>query len=220
MKKLILTVALASFAFSANSFAVNGKKETKTEAQKTKTEKEEAAKKLKEAGTAGVSARSQQAKEVANQLLLKTRVVTGSDVKLASDRLASAVEAGILKLSDLQTLESNASKEVAINASNLITVAAMRNQLRRDAADAKVAEQAEGFAKFTEVEVLNNLNGKTQWTTDAEAKLNVTLTEATRSLQNGESSTLTAALVSGLKKAGFSEERIKEILKECFKIAV
>lgn len=218
MKKLVLTMAVASLAFSANSFAVTGK-DKDGKSVKTESEKKEDARKAKEAGAAGNSARSNQAKEVANQLLLKTRVVSGSDVKLAGDRLAAAVDAGILRLSDLQALESNSSKEVAINASNLITVAAMKNQLRRDATDAKVAEQAEGFAKFAQVEVLNNLNGKTQWTADAEAKLNVTLVEATRALQSGDATRLVDSLVVGLKKAGFSEERIKEILKECFKIS-
>jgi hypothetical protein len=210
-KKLFLTVAVASLAFSANSFAVSGK-DKKGETIKTETEKRDDARKVKEAGTAGVSARSQQAKEIANQLLLKTRVVTGSDVKLAGDRLAAAVESGILKLSSLQTLEANSSNEVAINYTNLLSIAALKNKL--------VGEQGEALAKFGDIEIINNLNGKTQWTAEAIAKLNVTLIETLNSIQRGDNPKLADDLVAGLLKAGFTKERIKEILKECFKIAV
>jgi hypothetical protein len=218
MKKVLLTLTVASLAISSQSFAAPTGKGKGGKTTKTEAERREEQRKTEQAVAPGISARKQQALDVANQLLLKTRVVTGSDIKLASDRLAESVEQNIFRLTDLEALEQNSSREVAINAANLISVAAMKNHLRRDSRDANIAAQAEGFAKFNQIEILNNLTGKTQWTTEAEAKLNTTLIETTRALREGDASKLFDALTLGLKKAGFTEERIREILKECFKI--
>lgn len=208
-------MTVASLALSANAFAAGGNgKDTKgKDSTRTESEKREEARKLEQAGKAGNSAKTMAAQEAATSLLNKTRVVVGgSDIKEVSERLAVAVDSGILKQSDLELLEQNSNKEVAVNAANLLSVAAMKNQLKSGDTNAT------GLVTFIQREVSNNLSGKTQWTTDAEAKLNTTLIEATRALKDGDTSSIKDAVVAGLKKAGFSEERVKEILKECFKI--
>ena len=213
MKKLLLTVAVASLALSSTDASANRGNGGRGKEGRTKTEEQrrEEQRKAEQAGTAGSAASSAQAQSYANQLIMKTRLVTGSAVKVATDALAKAVTDGILTIKDLETLELNSAKEVAVNYTNLLVTAAMKGQLNR-------SSESAGVVQFGRIEVLNNLNGKTQWSAEAEAKLNTTLLEATRSLKEGDAVNTLEALKAGLKKAGFDQKRIDEILKECFKI--
>ncbi len=219
MKKLLLTVAIASMALpSVDAFASRvgngGKGRESRPTTETREQREVRERKAQQAGKAGNSTITVQAQNAASNLLNKTNVVTGLDFKKASDNIAKAIQDGLLRRDEVESLANNANRDIAINMTNFLAVASLKNLLVK-------GEQGEGIVKFLRIEAFPILNGKSTYTADALSRVNTTVVEATRALQNGQVRNLSDALIAGLKKAGITDmARIREILKECFKIVV
>lgn len=214
MKKTLLTMTAimlsSTFALAA---PVGGKGRGKNRTE-TREQRETREAKEQQAGRAGNSAINVQSQNIASNLLNKTNVVSGLDFKTATNNLAKAINDGLLKRDEVESLANNASKDIAINMTNLLAVASLKNLLVK-------GEQGEGIVKFLRIEAFPVLNGKSTYTADALSRVNTTITEASRALQNGQVRSLSEALIAGLKKAGITDmAKIKEILKECFKIVV
>jgi hypothetical protein len=219
MKKLLLTVAVATFALTTTTtvFAVEGK-DGRTERPRTDIDKKEDGKKVEQAGTARDATVHSQATAAASNFIEVTRSASGTAKKTAQDRLAQGVKDGILSTKLLDTLAQNSGKELANNYSQVITEAALNNLLRKDSNNAAIQKKAAAAIHFGDIEVVNVITGKTTLTPEAEAKMNIFLIETARAIKDGQTTDLEAAFDIGLKKAGFSDERINEIKKECLKL--